>query len=288
MLENKPGLLSSKRAISRVSRVASHSILVLISISFILPFFWMISTSLKIPRQVMVFPPVWIPNPTAWQNYPDALDYMPFFTYAYNTTVYCVLTVLGVTLSCSLVAYGFSRIQWPGRDIFFVITLATMMLPYQVTLIPLYILFRSFGWVGSWKPLIVPAFFGNGFYIFLLRQFFMTIPFELSDAASIDGASELRIYSRLILPLSKPALAVVILFQFLFAWRDFLGPLIYLTDDSKYPLSLGLSSYLSVHGQPEWGLLMAAATMMTLPIVIIFFFAQRTFIQGIALTGLKG
>ncbi len=265
----------------------SHIALLMGSLLFIFPFYWMISTSLKPDSQIYVFPPVWIPNPLQWSNYSRAVSFIPFFTYLLNTLYLCGMNIVGVLISSSLVAYGFSRIRWYGRDFFFIVLLSTLMIPYQTTMIPLFIIFRKIGWIGTYKPLWVPSFFGVAFYIFLLRQFFMTIPSELSDAAKIDGASELVTFFRILLPLVKPALAVVGLFSFLATWHNFLGPLIYLDDQAKYTLSLGLQQFLSLHGA-EWSLLMAGSTLMTVPIVIIFFFAQRTFIQGIALTGLKG
>jgi len=247
----------------------------------------MISTSLKPPRQIFVFPPIWIPHPLMWSTYLEALNFVPFLLYLKNTLTICISTVIGVLLSCSLVAYGFSRVQWPERNIVFIILLATMMIPYQVTIIPMYIVFNKLGWINTFKPLIVPFFFGTPFYIFLLRQFFMTIPMELSDAAKIDGCSEFRIYCQIILPLAIPALAVVALFQFIGVWNDFLGPLIYLRDQSKFTLSLGLQQFQSGY-HTEWAMLMAAATMVTMPIIVLFFFTQKTFLQGISLTGIKG
>lgn len=264
-----------------------HGLLVVVGFTFFLPFFWLISTSLKNDTQLFHFPPIWIPWPLKWSNYPKALAYIPFFTYVKNTLVISFLNVLGTVISCSLVAYSFARIPWKGRNFFFIVLLSTMMIPYQVTLIPVLIIFKHLGWVGSIKPLVVPAFFGSAFFIFLLRQFFMSIPMELSDAARIDGCSEFGIYWRVMLPLSRPAMATVMLFTFIGAWNDFLGPLIYLSDESQYTLSLGLQQFLSQHGA-EWSLLMAASTVMILPIIILFFFTQRTFIQGIALTGIKG
>jgi multiple sugar transport system permease protein len=196
-------------------------------------------------------------------------------------------SVAGVLFSCPLVAYGLARIRWPGRNVLFLLTIGLLLLPYQVTLVPLFIIFRTLGWVGTFLPLIVPHFFGNAFFIFLMRQFMMTIPMELSDAAKIDGAGEFRIYWSVIMPLLRPALATVGLFQFQGAWNDFLGPLIYLTDQASYTISLGLQQYNTEHGT-EWGQLMAASVLLTLPIIVLFFFAQRTFIQGITLTGIKG
>ena len=239
----------------------------------------------------------------AWHNYDGAIRYtgtheyslfgatfrVPMFlVYVYNTLVVAVLGMIGVVFSSSLVAYGFSRIRWRGRDTCFLITLATMMVPFAVTMIPLYGVFRWLGWIGTLKPLWVPAFFGGAFNVFLLRQFFMTIPQDLSDAARIDGCSEFGIFWRIILPLSKPALAVVALFHFMWAWKDFLGPLIFLTKKETYTLSLGLHFYQSQHGGSEWHYLMAASTLMILPVIVLFFFTQRTFIQGISTTGMKG
>jgi multiple sugar transport system permease protein len=198
-----------------------------------------------------------------------------------------VLSTIGALISCSMVAYSIARIPWPGRNILFIGTIATLMIPFQVTLIPLFLVFKRVGWVGGFLPLIVPHFFGDALYIFLLRQFFMTIPIELSEAARIDGAGEFRIYWAIILPLAKPALATVTIFEFIARWRDYLGPLIYLSDQNKYTLSLGLQQYSSQYGR-EWGLLMAASVLITLPIIILFFFLQKTFVQGVTLSGIKG
>lgn len=265
-----------------------HGALLFLSLIFIFPLFWMILTSLKPLPQAVTFPPTWVPRPVLWSNYPKALASQPFGGYFYHTLVYCVTTVIGVLIASSLVAYGFSRIRWAWRDRFFYVMVATMLLPYIVTLIPLFVLYHHLGWVGSYKPLIVPTFLGSSVYsTFLLRQFFMTIPESLSEAARIDGARELYIYSRIILPLSKPALAVVALFQFIYAWNDFLGPLIYLNKQSLYPLSLGLNEMLGTYST-NWSWLMVASTVATMPMIILFFLTQRTFIQGITLTGVKG
>ncbi|MBM4041350.1 MAG: carbohydrate ABC transporter permease [Planctomycetes bacterium] len=210
-----------------------------------------------------------------------------FLIYLRNTLIVAVLGVIGTVLSSSLAAYGFARIAWRGRDALFLVALSTMMVPFAVTMVPLYGVFRTLGWIGTLKPLWVPAFFGSAFNIFLLRQFFRTIPSDLSDAARIDGCSEFGIFWRIILPLSRPALAVVALFHFMWAWNDFMGPLIFLTKQETYTLSLGLQFYQSQHGGSEWHFLMAASTLMILPIVVLFFFTQRTFIQGISTTGMK-
>ncbi len=270
-----------------IKRLANHIILIFFAFLFALPLFWMISTSLKINRQIFIFPPVWIPNPIEWGHYGRAINFIPFFTYLKNTVIICGFSVVGSVLSCSLAAYGFSRVDWPERNIVFMLVLATMMIPFAVTMIPLFIVFNKLHWVNTFYPLIIPTYTAPAFFVFLLRQFFMTIPAEISDAARIDGCSEFNIYRQIILPLAKPALATVGLFQFIWSWNDFLGPLIYLRDQSKYTLAIGLQQFRSSY-LTEWGMLMAAATMMVLPIVIIFFFTQRTFIQGIALTGLKG
>lgn len=266
---------------------AKHSALLLLGVLFAIPFVWLLSTSLKPASQIFVVPPIWIPKPFMWGNYPEALTYIPFFRYMGNTFYIAGFNVLALSLSSSFVAYGFARIPWPGRGMVFGILLSTLMIPYAVTLIPTFLIFRSLGWVGSYAPLTIPALFGDAFSIFLLRQFYMTIPQELSEAARIDGASEYAIYGRLILPLSKPALATVALFTFMYNWNDLLGPLIYLSDKDSYTLALGMNGFFSRAGT-QWALLMAASTVMILPIIVLFFFAQRTFIQGITLTGIKG
>lgn len=220
-------------------------------------------------------------------NYPSGLTFIPFGRYLLNTLIICVLVVAGTLLSCSLVAYGLARVRWRGRNALFYVIIATMMLPFQVTMVPLFVVFARLGWVDTFLPLTVPAFFGNAFFIFLLRQFFLTIPDELSDAARIDGCREWDIYWRIVLPLAKPALATVGLFAFMNTWNDYVGPLIYLSDASKYTLTLGLATFSSQYGSYP-GMLMAVTAVMTLPIILLFFLTQRTFIQGIALTGIKG
>ena len=263
------------------------AILLTISVMFILPFFWMLMTSLKAPVELMKWPPGWFPDTFRWQNYEEAVTYIPFFRYVGNTMVITLGSIVGVLISCPMVAYGFSHINWPGRDVLFVVMLMTIMIPFPVTMLPLYVLFARIGWINTYLPLVLPLFFGVPFYIFLLRQFFMTIPGELTDAARIDGASEPRIYLQLILPLTKPALATVVLFQFLSSWSDFLGPLLYLRDSDMFTIAVGLQMFHSEH-DTEFHLLMAASTALTVPIIVIFYLVQRTFIQGITLTGLQG
>jgi len=279
--------LQTKGKIKAILRIWIYIVLIIGAVSFILPLAWMVSTSLKVDRQIFVFPPVWLPNPVRWMNYVDAINYIPFLTYTLNTLYVSTLSVLGALIFSSLAAYGFSRIEWPGRNLLFILVLGTMMIPLPVYVIPLYVVFRNLHWTGTFKPLYLRFWFGYPLFIFLLRQFFMSIPKELSDAAKIDGCSELGIYWRVILPLSKPALAVVALFAFLYSWQDFLTPLIFITKQKMFTLSLGLQQYQAQHGGTEWNLLMAASTLMLLPIVVIFFLAQKTFIQGISLTGLK-
>ena len=254
---------------------------------FLFPFFWMLSTSLKVNEQVYTTPTVWIPNPIAWENYPNALARMPFWTFLRNSCITSFIPVIGAVLSASLVAYSFSRIQWPGRDMWFMILIGSMMLPGQVTMIPVYVLYSRLGWINTFLPLIVPWFFGGAFYIFMLRQFFIGIPMELSDAARIDGCNHLSIWWRIILPLSRPALTTVAIFTFMFTWNDFIGPLLYLSKESLYTLQVGLQ-YFRDQYQVAWQELMAASTVVLTPTLVIFFLGQRLFVEGVTLTGLKG
>lgn len=254
----------------------------------VIPFIWMVSTSLKVESQIWLIPPKWIPDPIRWENYTEALTILPFGQYAFNTALVTVLTTVGVVLSSSLCAYGFARIQFPGRDLIFMIILSSIMIPYAVLLLPQYVMFRELGWLDSYLPLWVPPWFGGGaFNIFLLRQFFRTIPGELSDAARIDGASELGIYWRVIMPLAGPALATVAIFTVLNTWNDFLGPLVYISSQDKFTLALGLAQFRGLYAT-QWQYLMAASTVVIVPTLILFLLAQRYFVQGIVMTGLKG
>ncbi len=266
--------------------VLSHILLIGIGLLFAFPFYWLASTALKTDEQLFKIPPVLIPHPAVWENFPRALRSIPFARYTLNTLTICFLNVAGTLLSCSLVAYSLAKVRWRGRNWIFYSLLATMILPGQVTMIPTFTIFRWLHWIGTPLPLVVPSFFGSAFSIFLLRQFFLTIPAELSDAARIDGCSDGAIFWRIVLPLSRPALATVGLFTFISHWNEFLGPLLYLNDERTYTLSMGMQRFVSQHGA-EWSLLMAAATVMTLPIILLFFFAQKTFIQGISTTGIK-
>ena len=277
----------SGRRVPIATAFCTHVALILLSAVFMIPFFWLVSSSFKTDAQILRFPPEWIPSPLTFANYPNGLTFIPFWRCLMNTGLICVCSVTGALLSCSLVAYGLTRIRWSGRTTLFYLLLATMMLPHQVTMVPLFVVFARLEWVDTFLPLIVPHFFGSAFYVFLMRQFFLTLPFELTEAARLDGCTEWDIYRRIVLPLSKPVLATVGLFVFLATWNDFLGPLIYLADESKYTLSLALASFSSQYGSYP-GMLMAVTTVITVPIIILFFFAQRTFIQGITLTGIKG
>ena len=270
-----------------IATLAAYLALILLAAIFLAPFAWMVSTSLKEESRVFSETVEWIPRPVVWTNYRDAVSAFPFLQYLGNTLLVCVFVTLGTVFSAILPAYGFSRLKWKGRDPLFFILLMTIMLPGQVTMLPVFLIFRWLGWTGTFLPLIVPAWLGSAFSIFLLRQFFLTIPQELSDAARIDGCSEMGILSRIIVPLSRAAIATVALFAFTYAWMDFINPLIYLHDESQYTLAIGLQSFLGRH-QSEWTLLMATATIMTLPMLVLFFLAQRTFIRGITLTGMKG
>ena len=268
-------------------RVFAYAILCIAAAIFLLPLFWMISSSLKPEWQVLANPPVWLPNPPRWENYREALTYLPFGRYAINTLIISLGAIIGHVLSCTLVAYAFARLRAPGKGLLFLLVLSTLMLPYPVTMVPLFAIFNQLGWIDTFLPLIVPAFFGNAFYIFLLRQYFLTLPPELEDAARIDGANTLQILWRVILPISTPALATVVIFTFQATWNDFLQPLIYLQDQSHYTLTLGLNFFRGSF-QVNWAYLMAASLVVVLPVVLVFFLAQRLFIQGIAMTGMKG
>jgi multiple sugar transport system permease protein len=277
-----------------ILEILKYLLLILLAFSFVLPFYWMGSSALKDDSQVFTVPPIWIPSPAHWNNYWDAWNTYDFNLYMMNTVFRQAIPVMvGSVFSSAVVAYGFARLRWPGRDILFSICLMTMMVPYAVTMVPLFITFKHLGWINTYLPLTVPAYFGSPFFIFMLRQFYLGIPQELSDAARIDGASEFGILWRIMLPLSKPALAVVALFSFLGAWNDYLGPLIYLNQRDQYTIALGIENLrrtIAQVGATElaYPYLMAVSTIVTLPIFVAFFFAQRTFIEGISLTGLKG
>ena len=335
---------------ARWQRLLAQVLLIFFSLIFIMPFVWLVTSSVKPDAQIFRSPPEWIPllpvthvvageecpvyegpdgsrvalierlpgedavlaaslsgdtspftlsqdifgayEPVRefglrWSNYPEGLAFINFGQQLTNTLIICLSTALGAIISCSLVAYGLARVPWRGRNALFYVILGTMMIPPQVTMVPLFVVFAKLGMVNTYWPLILPSFLAPGFYVFLLRQFFLRIPQDLTDAARLEGCGEFGIYWRIALPLSKPALATVALFSFLGAWNDYLGPLIYLSDEAKYTLSLGIASFSSQYGSFP-GMLMAVSTVMTVPIIVLFFFTQRTFIQGITLTGIKG
>lgn len=298
-MNDKKNLPWWKRKIvqSFISRGALYVILCTGSIAVLAPLVWMISTSLKTLNQVYIFPIQWIPQPIMWGNYLLAITRHPFFLYLTNSFILVGGGVVGQLISCSLVAYGFARFRFPGRNILFIILLGTLMIPIYVKIVPLFILFRKLGWLNTFLPIIIPAFVATGqpLYIFLLRQFYMTIPLELDEAAKLDGCSPFRIYFSIILPLSKPALAVVAVLSFMFYWRDFFRPLIYLTKEERWPVALGVLMYKYLTASElgiaqrvvQWHVVMAVSFLMILPCIILFFFAQRVFMQGITSAGIK-
>ncbi len=267
-----------------------YVILIVSSIIFLFPFFWMLSTSLKSIQQVFTYPPVWFPVPPHWLNYRDALfSVFPFMLYFKNTLIISAGVVIGTLVSCSLTAYGFARLNFWGKNFLFMVLVSTMMVPLIVRLVPLFLFFKSFGWINTYYPLVVPAFFGTPFFIFLMRQFYMSIPEELSDSARIDGCSEFSIWRRIFLPLSKPVMAVVIIFAFQQTWNDFLQPLIFINDDNKKTVILGIYNLIGTGGTEQyWNLVMAVTVLAVAPVVILFFAAQKVFVQGITVTGIKG
>ncbi len=273
----------------RLSTVAWHLIALIGALAMILPLVWMISASLQTMSQVVSFPPSWIPNPFAWENYPAALTFLPFGLYFRNTLYVTAVVIVGDLMSNVLAAYGFARFRFWGRDLLFASLLSMLMLPGIVRLIPTYLLFHQLHWINTFAPLMVPAFFGSPFYLFLLRQFFLGIPDDLTDAARIDGCSELDILWRIILPLAKPALATVAIFSFQASWNDFMGPMIFLTDERLRTVALGLHSFRGLpYMNSLYNQLMAASTVMVIPVLLVFAFFQRHFVQGVTLTGIRG
>ncbi len=302
----KPGKhWASKKKNERITKIVVSIILGLGAVTMIVPIFWMISTSFKSPTEVFAIPPVWIPSPLHLENYPKAwtisgmyssdtwsflgiqIQGVTFTTYLINTLTIAILSCVGVTFSSSMVAFAFARLRFPGRNFLFLLCLATLMVPGQVTMIPSFILFKSIGWYDTFYPLVVPAFLGGGAWnIFLMRQFFMTIPYEMDDAAKIDGCTDIGVWWRILMPLCKPALTTVAVFSFVYNWNDFMNPLIFLDSNSKKTLALGLTNFVSLYGQ-DYHLLMAASLIISIPIALMFLAGQRYFIQGIATTGLK-
>jgi multiple sugar transport system permease protein len=285
------GTVAVERVVVRRGRWSAHLWyvpLALLAVILLGPVLWMVSTSLKEPGTEFAYPPVLVPQPIVWRNYLDALAQQPFGRYLANTLIIAGTATLGTVISASLAAFGFARIRFPGRDLLFVLLLSTMMLPDVVTLVPRYILFSKLHWINTFLPLTVPPWFGGGaFNVFLIRQFFMGIPYELDEAARMDGANNLQIYRQILLPLAGPALATVAIFTVVANWNDFLSPLIYLNTPDRFTLALGLQNYQTLYGV-QWAWLMAAAMVMVAPVVALFFAFQRFFVQGIQVTGLAG
>lgn len=285
---------------AQVSRERSQSaeqgvlylIALLLAVVFMFPFFWTVMSSLKTVQEISKFPPVWIPEVLQWSNYARTLTIVPFALWTYNSFFVVTLSTLGTVLSASLVAYSFARFRYRGRDVIFMITLGTMMLPAQVTLIPQFILFHKLGWINTLYPLWLPAWFGGGaFAIFLLRQFILSLPKELDEAALIDGASYFRIFWQILLPLCKAVVATIAVISFIGSWNDFVNPLIYLQLPEKFTLAVGLNYFKNqpeMGGEPTQHLLMAASVMVIIPVIVLFFATQRYFVQGIVLSGIKG
>ena len=277
---------------SKGQRLAVHLALLALCLPALLPFLWMVSSSLKSDAEIYATPSVaspfaaLIPHTLHPQNYPEALRTVPFAGYLVNSLGLALTTVVGAVLSSAIVAYGFARLRFWGRDFLFAVMVGTLALPGQVTQIPQFTIFRWLGWYGTYLPLAAPAFLASPFFVFLLVQFFRTLPEETAESARLDGASDWTIFVRVVLPLAKPALATCALFQVLGSWNDFMGPLIYINDPDRYTLAYGLQQFYSSYGG-KWAQLMAGATLFTLPIIVLFFFAQKTFIQGIATTGGK-
>jgi multiple sugar transport system permease protein len=281
-------------------QIVPRIVLIAVCALFLLPFYWMVNTALKSHQELIAYPPTLWPSELIWANFQDAVNYFPFWPYLRNTSIITILTILGSIISNPIIAYGFSRIDWPGRDKVFYIVLATVFIPFPVLIVALFDIFArtprpileggQLAWEGNWintyLPQVVPMFFGNAFWIFLMRQFLLQIPTEVSDAARIDGASEFRIFAEIILPQALPAIGVISIFAGLHAWNDFLGPLIYLQDEAKYTLSIGLT-FFKAQREIQFSLLMAASTLIVLPVVALFLLFQRAFVEGISLGSIK-
>jgi multiple sugar transport system permease protein len=278
----------------RTTRKIAHAVFIYVLVLpgaflFILPLLWMLSTALKPPNQIFIYPPKWIPDPAQWSNFWEGWTaYLPFNLFLRNSLIITINNIIGNLISCCLAAYAFARLRARRKNVLFVLVLATMLLPYEVTVIPQYVLFTRLGWNNTWLPLMVPPWFGWPLFIFLLRQFFMTIPYDLDEAARLDGASSWRILWSIILPLSRPALATVVIFAFIGNWNNFLFPLIYIRDTNKQVLAVGLNMFRGAYGQIDFHYMMAVSLLVLLPVLVVFFFGQRLFVQGIALTGIKG
>lgn len=273
-----------------IGDLIAYALIILGAIVVMLPLVWMVTTALKQNYEVFLFPPRWLPETPMWSNFAYVFELMPFGRFMLNTAIITQLNIIGDLLSCSIVAFAFARLKARGKNVMFLLVLSTMMLPFQVTMIPQFVLFRQLNWIDTFLPLVVPHFFANAYQVFLMRQFFLTIPRDLDEAAIIDGSSILGVYWRIIMPLSGPIIVTVVIFSFLYHWNDFLAPLIYLNSEQNKTLALGLASILAypAGGQGRWEILMAASTIALAPCIVLFFIGQKFFVQGIALTGLKG
>jgi len=279
---------SSAQMLTLIRKVALYILALGLGCVFVLPFFWLVSTAVKPPEQIFLMPPKWIPDPIKLGNFIESWTTLPFTLYLKNTLVITISAMIGQILTASMAAYAFAFLKWPGRNVWFMIVLTTVMMPWMAILIPQFILFRYLGWIDTFKPLIIPLWLGGGaFYIFILRQFYLTIPREIVDAAKMDGCYHWRIWWQMIMPLSKPALATVAIFSFMSHWNNFLGPLIYLNSEEKRTLTLGLQAFQLQH-DVNWSGTMAVSTLMILPVIVLFFFAQKYFIHGITMSGIKG
>ncbi|MFA6377574.1 MAG: carbohydrate ABC transporter permease [Acholeplasmataceae bacterium] len=281
--------LLNKKQKDLIKKILLHIVLIFFSFGFIFPFLWMLFTALKTPQELLQGTEAFFPKTPQWGNFLKAIQSIPFFLYLKNSLIVVVAVMAGTLISATTAAYAFAKLNWRGRDKWFVVMLASMMIPIQVILIPTYIMYAQIGWLGTRLPLIVPAFFGGGsaFYIFLLRQFFKGIPKELSESAIIDGANHFQIFIKIMLPLCKPAIITVALFTFMGTWNDYFGPLIFLSNPEHWTLALGLRAFQQQFGG-RFDLMMAAAILIMLPTLVLFFFTQKSFIEGITFTGIKG
>jgi multiple sugar transport system permease protein len=283
----RPSLTLSVKQAQQVEKVLGYATLIAVTLILVLPLYWMFSTALKTQNQTFALPPEWVPNPAQWNNFERVFEEVPFDKFIINTFIIVGLNIVGELFAVTLVAYGFARVRFPGRSILFLVMLSTLMIPYHVTLVPRFIMFSKLGMIDTYYPLVLPAFTGSSFLIFLVRQYMMSIPFELDEAAFIDGANRFDVFWRIILPLSRPALVLVVVFTFVWTWNDFLQPLIYLNDPNKFTVSLGLSFFQGAR-ETDWNLLMAGSLLATIPPLLMFFFAQKQLIGGISIEGLKG
>lgn len=290
MLKSIRSINVKAKSLRWLSRSLVHTVLILVAISMIFPLLWMVSTSLKSPGKQFSFPPQLIPNPLYFKNYYDLFDLLPMWLFLFNSAKIAVLSVLGVCMSSALAGYAFARLRFRGKNVLFIVLLATSMIPGQVTLIPTFIIMRFLGWIDNHAALIVPAYFGSAFSVFVLRQFYITIPQDLVDSAQIDGASFLGIFWSIFIPLGMPALATVAVFNFLWSWNDLFGPLIYLNSDTKMTVTLGLTLLVGRAGTTagRWGVIMGGALLGVIPMIVLYFIGQKYFVQGLARTGIKG